>query len=623
MANDTRSPAPDPSRERRRIRTWPLFRRLFQRVQPYRGRFLAGLACNALFGVWAGALIPAVKYSIDFLKNNHVTLTDAQILGAAAVMPAYFAVRALLDYLSKYCMSWVGLHVLFDLRTELFAHLQRLSLDYFHHEKAGTIIQRVMQRTKFAQQSLITVMSDVFQQPLAIIGVVAMMLHTEPRFTLLAFAAAPLSVIPSFLIAKRIRARGRAEDRNEGQSVNILHENLGGVRVVKSYAREELEVSRFRAAARKEYENSIRTRRLLELGGPSVEIISSLGFGAAIIYAFKTQMPLEDLTGLFAGLFMLYAPFKALSKLNVQINRMTTALESLFDLLDTPPSITAPTNPQPLAPVRGTLALEGVTFKYPKRTRPDRDDDGGADDEASAAPAPESKPGKGKGARPALQGVSITFEAGKYYALVGPSGAGKSSLFNLLLRFYDPQEGRITLDGRDVRTIALPELRGAIGLVSQDTFLFHDSIKANIRYGRPDASMEEVKRAAARAHADEFIRRQKDGYDTIVGDKGGRLSGGQAQRVSLARAFLKDAPILLLDEATSALDAESAARVQEALEEFCRGRTVIAIAHRLSTVQRADEILVLDGGSITARGTHRALLESDPLYRRLCELQFG
>ena len=590
------------------VEIWPYLKRLGKYVKPYRFRWIAGLVLGAVAGGWEMALLPMLNTSFEYLEKSHVRLTIWELLLAGSLIPFYFIIRAVLGYLSNYCTMWVGLRILFDLKTELFAKLQQLSLDYFANQKSGKLIFQVVQRTKNTQMVLTQLVSDVVKQPTALIGIISFMIHHNPKFTLMALFFIPASLIPALMIGYRVRRKGRAEEASGAETVTILQENLLGMRVVKSYAQSADEIKRFRQAGLYEYNASMRNRKLMELVGPSVEVLASIGFGVAIIYGIYMRMAAKDLIVLATAIFMMYGPFKSLSRIYVTAQRVTTMLQGLFGILDTKSSVENVPNALVISTSQGRVELQDIKFRYVSRRFHE-----------------EGGPQEGRiiEQRRALKGVSLVFEPGKFYALVGPSGAGKSSIFNLIMRFYDPQKGRVLLDGRDVREIEMESLRRQIGLVSQDTFLFHASIRENILYGRPKAGEESIKRAAALAHADEFIEQLPQKYDTIVGDKGCRFSGGQQQRLSLARAFLKNAPILLLDEATSALDSESAAKVQDAIDKFAVGRTVIAIAHRLSTIERADEIIVLDQGQVVAKGTHEFLLKESTLYRRLNELQFG
>jgi subfamily B ATP-binding cassette protein MsbA len=336
----------------------------------------------------------------------------------------------------------------------------------------------------------------------------------------------------------------------------------------------------------------MRMRAAMEGHGPIIEGIAAVGVGLAFLYVHLSHLPGGKFIALCAGIFLLYQPIKTLTRLHLFLQRSMAATTSIFDLLKREPAVKDAPDAITLGRGRGEISIEGVTFSY----RPEI---------------------------PAVSDITLRFEPGRHYALVGASGAGKSTLLSLILRFYDPNSGRITFDSHDLRAVTQDSLREQIGIVSQDTFLFHDTIHANIAYGRPGATREEVVAAANLAHAHDFILAQQDGYDTVVGDKGCMLSGGQQQRVAIARALLKGAPVLLLDEATSSLDSESEKQIQAALETLIQGRTVIAIAHRLSTILGADRIIVMDAGRVSAMGTHGELLEKSPLYRRLCQLQFG
>lgn len=590
------------------VEVWPYLKRLGKYVKPYRFRWIAGLVLGAVAGAWEAALLPFLKKSFEYLEMSHVQLKGWELVLAGSLVPFYFLVRAVLGYLSAYCTIWVGLRILFDLKNELFASLQRLSLDFFANQKSGKLIFQVVQRTKNTQMVLTQLVTDVVKQPMALIGVITYMIHHNAKFTLMVLFFIPASLIPALVIGYLVRRKGRAEESSGAETVTILQENLLGMRVVKSYAQSEDEVRRFKRSGLEEYNASMRNRKLLELVGPSVEVLASIGFGGAIIYGMHEQMAAKDLVIVATGIFLMYAPFKSLSRIYVTAQRVSTMLQGLFGILDAKPSVENAPNALVISSSQGQVELQNIKFKYISRRF---HEEGGPQE------------GRILEQRRALKDVSLVFESGKFYALVGPSGAGKSSIFNLIMRFYEPQQGQVLLDGRNIREIEMESLRRQIGLVSQDTFLFHASIRENILYGRPKASQESVERAAALAHADEFIEQLPKKYDTVVGDKGCRFSGGQQQRISLARAFLKNAPILLLDEATSALDAESAAKVQDAIDKFSSGRTVIAIAHRLSTIERADEIIVLDQGSVVAKGTHEFLLKESVLYRRLNELQFG
>jgi subfamily B ATP-binding cassette protein MsbA len=372
-----------------------------------------------------------------------------------------------------------------------------------------------------------------------------------------------------------------------------MQETFAGIRVVKSFAREGLQEKIFKRSTHQQFGNAMRMVKTMEAIGPLVETIASVGVGLALLYVYSTNLPAGRFLGLITGIFILYEPIKTLSKLHIVMQRSIGATAKIFTLLDSVPTVRDAPDAVALSFVRGQIDFDHVTFRY------------------------------ATGVTDAVQDLHLRVEPGKTYALVGPSGAGKSTILSLLLRLYDPTTGAVRIDGQDLRTLTQKSLRRQIGLVTQETFLFHDTIFKNILFGRLDATPEEVFAAAQTAFAHDFIQEQPQGYETIIGDKGMMLSGGQQQRLAIARALLKNAPILLLDEATSALDSESEKQIQSALERLAAGRTVIAIAHRLSTILSADQIVVMDQGRVKEVGTHAELLEQSGHYRRLYDLQFN
>ncbi len=597
-------------------------------LKPYIWLWIGGLITGAIYSMWVAALLPALDKSLKLLEQHHIKLNTWQLVFAGGAVPVYFIIRAALGYISSICLMRVALGVLRDLRNELFRNVQRMSMDFFAYNESARIMQLVVQRTKMVAQSITDVVGDLVKTPLTIVSVIAMMLTRDAIFTLIAMAFIPLSLVPGLVLGYIVRHRGRAEDEAEAGSIHVLGENLRGVQVVKSYAREADECARFCRASDKENRMRLEVRKLIEGVNPLVEVFASFGFGAALVYGYYRGMGISTLVQLAAGLFLLYDPFKRIGKLYTQLQRVMAALERVFELFDLRPRITNKPGAIAIAAARGLIEFRGVQLDYRKYEKPPK-----VDPQSLGLPpeptlrVPRPKPVKdkfpvGKGGL-ALQGVDITFEPGKFYALVGPSGAGKTSIFSLILRFYDPTEGAVLLDGQDLRDLDMHSLRRQVGLVAQESFLFNDTVQENIRYGRLDATEEEIRAAAARAHADEFIQHLTGQYQAEVGENGRRLSGGQQQRISIARAFLKNAPVLLLDEATSALDAESAAKVQEAIDDLAVGRTVLAIAHRLRTVLRADEIIVMDQGRIAARGKHEDLMRESALYKKLCELELA
>jgi ATP-binding cassette, subfamily B, bacterial MsbA len=425
-----------------------------------------------------------------------------------------------------------------------------------------------------------------------IISAVAIMVYYDWRFTIAALGLFPLCLLPVLIVSRKVRKSAAREEEEAGQMMVLMHEAFGGIRVVKTHAREDYEADRFRVANQAMLRFVMKWRKAMELTGPAVETVASIGISGALIYAWWAGLASGTVLALVGALVLIYPSFKALSRVQLMMQKCLAATSKVFELLDRTPAVQDQPNAHHLADVRDSLAFKGVTFTYAGKEVP------------------------------AVHGVNLHIPAGSTCALVGESGSGKSTLLALLQRLYDPQEGQIVIDGHDLRSLTQASLREHIATVSQDVFLFHDTIRQNIRYGRLEANQEEIEAAAKMAHAHDFIMAQPQGYDTIIGDKGCNLSGGQQQRLSIARALLKNAPILLLDEATSALDSESEKRIQAALETLSKGRTVIAIAHRLSTILKADQIVVMEHGVIKAVGKHADLYERSPEYRRLYDLQF-
>ncbi len=586
------------------------YARLFSYLRPYRTRFVGGILFGALFGIVQALLVfdvqyvagavfpdghatapgPVVKWfpSLAHLQINPSGLT---VLLICASIPALMALRGLCGYLNSYCMLWVSVRVLDDIRTEVFRHTLGQSLEFFNKSKAGDLVQTVFNQTRSAQQALTTISGDIVKQPISILTGLAALFIVDWRFTLTSFLIFPLCLVPVAIVSRRVRKAGQREEQEAGKLMVVMQEAFAGIRIVKTHAREDYESERFEAASDKIMQFIMRWRRALELAGPLVETVASLGVGLALAWTWYYNLGFAKFIALNGGMVMLYPAFKSLSRIHLTMQRCLASTTAIFELLDREPMIKDAPDARALPLVCGEVDFQDVTFAY------------GAD-------------------MPAVRGIHLTIPAGTTCALVGASGAGKSTLLALLQRLYEPQQGRVLIDGHDIRAVTQASLRENIATVSQDIFLFHDTIANNIRYGRLDATQAEIEAAARQAHAHDFILAQPQGYETVIGDKGGTLSGGQQQRLSIARALLKNAPILLLDEATSALDSEAEQHIQAALEALSAGRTVIAIAHRLSTILHANQIVVMEGGVIKETGTHRELLAKSVYYRKLCDLQF-
>jgi subfamily B ATP-binding cassette protein MsbA len=490
-------------------------------------------------------------------------------------------------------MNWVSNKVVTDIRTQLFSKIVRHSMEFFNKMRAGFLISRITNDTRGMQMALTTVSSDLFKQPVAIVGGITVLLLMDWRFTVVTLILFPICLLPIRIYGRRARNAVRDEQAGMGEMVVTMQETFAGIRVIKSFAREPHQEKSFKHSNQLQFSNAMRMIRSMEAVGPMVEIIAAAGVGLALLYVYTVNLSAGRFFGLISGIFILYEPIKTLSKIHIVMQRSVSATTEIFRILDLEPAVQDAPNAIELASSGGRLDFENVTFRYANTVTD------------------------------AVSNLNLRIEPGKTYALVGASGAGKSTILSLILRLYDPTCGAVKIDGQDLRMVTQKSLREQIGLVTQETFLFHDTIFKNIQFGRLDATPEEIYEAAHTAFAHDFIMAQPKGYETIIGDKGCLLSGGQQQRLAIARAVLKNAPILLLDEATSSLDSESEKQIQKALAKLAAGRTVIAIAHRLSTVLSADQIVVMDYGRIKEIGTHAELLEKSGYYRRLYDHQFN
>jgi subfamily B ATP-binding cassette protein MsbA len=584
------------------------YRRLYSYVKPYKWRFVLGLSFGFAFGM-VNSLVPlAVLQVSTFIfhgaaPNPRALLTNHEMLNVGPkidsivwiclAIPLIMTVRSLCNYGNAYYMNWVSNKVVTDIRNQLFGKIVRHSMDFFNKMRAGFLMSRITNDTRGMQMALTTVSSDLFKQPIAILGGIIVLLLMDWKFTVVTLILFPICLVPIRVYGRRARNAVLNEQEDMGQMVVTMQETFAGIRVIKSFGREEHQAKSFRRSNQLQFSNMMRMIKSMEAVGPLVETIAAAGVGLALLYVYTVNLSAGRFFGLISGIFVLYEPIKTLSRIHVVMQRSLQATTEVFRILDLEPTVKDAPNAIELPFSEGRLDFENVVFRYANTVTD------------------------------AVKDLNLQIEPGKTYALVGASGAGKSTILSLILRLYDPTSGRVKIDGRDLRTITQKSLRQQIGLVTQETFLFHDTIFKNIQFGRLDATAEEVYEAAHTAFAHDFIMAQPKGYDTVIGDKGCLLSGGQQQRLAIARAVLKNAPILLLDEATSSLDSESEKQIQQALEKLTAGRTVIAIAHRLSTVLSADQIVVMDCGRIKEIGTHSELLEKSGYYRRLYDHQFN
>ncbi len=611
---------------------WPYLRR-------YLGRFVAGVLLGVLFGISNGALLWATNTLIKRMTpaSDQTTLLGAasptpssapaapgtwkaefrhwkntaqeatqdlvgpwlpalgkrldwrQVLGGLLLFPFLGTIRGFIGYLSSYCLAWVSERVVNDLRVDVLSKISGLSIDFFNRSTMGDLLTRVNGDTASLQRCLSLGLSDLVKEPITVLSIFAGLCLIDWQLTIGAMLFFPIVIVPILVLGKKIRRSRKAGLNANITQSSLLVEMLSGIRVVKAFGLEETQVNRFRKLSRELIHHTMKGVRARELINPFIETISLLGFGMLIVFIAYQQRSFANMVVFLTGMAFIYTPIKKLANIHVLFQQTSVGVDRLINILEEQPSVTESPHPKPISQFKRALTFENVGFSY--------------------------------GRHAVLSDFNLTIPRGLKLGVAGESGAGKSTLLNLIFRFYDPTQGAVKLDGVDFRDFATQDLRQLMALVSQEVVLFDLTVGENIACGKRRASRDDIEEAARAAYALEFIRQLPQEFDTRIGERGATLSGGQRQRIAIARAFIRNAPILVLDEATASLDSQAEAEVQSAIDRFAEDRTVICVAHRLSTLANFDQILVLSKGRVIEHGRFNDLLESGGAFAAMARKQ--
>ncbi len=597
----------------------------------YWGRLLAGVLLGMLFGltnasfVWAtktlmdrlkepeAVAIPIAQlpvssqvpsgftHYLDDIKESVDTAIDPwlprqghpldwrQILGAILFLPLLVSSRSLTDYLSSYCMGWVSERVINELRVDVLAKLSTLSLDFFNRSSSGDLLTRINSDTAKLLRCLKVSAADLVKETVSMVSVLAALIWVNWQLTLITAVFLPLCLFPLLVLGRKARRASKASLRAEVLQSGQLVELLASIRVIKAYNLENEQLRRYRALSKELVHFGMKGVQAKEMVNPLIEVVSMLGLGVLVVYIFSTQTTAGDFVGFLTGVMLFFLPIKKLAGVHIAFEQTRVAVDRLRELLDQQPTVKEPAHPKPLPAFRSEIRFENVSFAYRDTL--------------------------------VLQDIKLNIPRGARIGVAGASGSGKSTLVNLLFRFYDPTQGRILIDGVDLRDASTQDIRNLMALVSQEVIVFDGSVRDNIACGRLGASQQEIEDAARAAYAHEFVMSLPQGYETPVGERGVTLSGGQRQRLAIARAFVRNAPILVLDEATASLDSKAEAEVQAAIERLEENRTVLCVAHRLSTLSRMDRLIVLAEGRVVEEGGFSELLQAGQTFAAMARRQ--
>jgi subfamily B ATP-binding cassette protein MsbA len=565
-------------------------------MKPYMDRVIFSIILMVLTAALTAASVYVLKPVIDKIFANpdqQEALRWIKILPIAIVL--IFVLKGLASYAQKYTIDWVGNKIILNMRKQLYDHITGLSLKFFNNQKIGVLISRITNDVSMVQGAMSNVLGNIIGSVITIICLVVMLFYLNWQFALLTIIVFPLAVYPITKFGKKIKSSAINVQEKMGSMTSILNETFNGIRVVKAFGMENYERRKFEEELHKLFDWTMKGVRAYNVSSPTMEVIGAAGIALLVFFAGSAVVNKSLTAGTFfaflAGITQLYPQIKRMNDMNNIVQQAFAAADRIFQILDTKPDVVEPPDAIDIDDFKENIKFEHVCFSYIKE-------------------------------KPVIKDVTFEIKKGQVFAVVGPSGAGKSTLADLLARFYDVDSGYIMIDNTDIRKMKIESLRKLIGMVTQETILFNDTVRNNIAYGQKDIDIAAVQMAALAANASEFIERLPEKYDSTIGDRGVKLSGGQRQRLAIARAILKNPPILILDEATSALDSESEIQVQEAINNLMKDRTTFVIAHRLSTIRHADTIIVIDKGAVAEQGSHDELIKLNGIYTKLYNMQF-